>query len=155
MPTDREYLKYQQAGALATSGASDPIGEVGKAHEFSVSFENAAGSPLAEVGYPITKACKVKRIRALPATTLATHAANYVTGTIAKRDGAGGGATTIGAFTTNSTGGAALTAMVHTIVSITAGTESLSAGQVLTYALVDAATTTEPAVRVVVELEYV
>lgn len=155
MPTDREFLKYQQAGALATSGAVDPVGEVGKANEFSISFDNVAGSPIAEIGQAITKACRVKRIRALPAANLATHASNYVTGTIYKRDGAGGSATSIGAFTTNSTGGAALAAFVPTTVSITAGTELLAAGAVLTYALVDAGTTTEVAVRVTVDLEYV
>lgn len=155
MPTDREYLKYQQAGALATSGATDPIGEVGKMHEQTFVFLNVAGSPLAEIGYHMPKKCRVKSVTALPAAGLATAAANYVTGTVAKRDGAGGGATTIASFTTNSSGGAALTAFVPTSCAIVAGTNEIAAGGVLTYALVDNATTTEVAVAVSVVVEYV
>lgn len=155
MATDREILKSQQAAVLGTTTAATAIASVGEAHEETFVFTNAAGSPLAEVGITMVKACKVKSIRALPGGNLATHAANYVTGTVAKRDGAGGGATTIGSFTTNSTGGAALTAFVPTTVAVTATAARISAGQVLTYALVDAATTTEPAVAVSVTVEYV
>jgi hypothetical protein len=155
MPTDREYLKMQQAGALATSGATDPIGEVGKAHEAVFTFLNVAGSPLAEIGYEIKKKARVKSVRAVPAANLATAAANYVTGTVAKRDGAGGSATTIASFTTNSSGGAALAAFVATDCALVAGTVDLPAGSILTYALVDNATTTEVAVAVHVTVEYV
>lgn len=151
----RTLIKQQQAGALAGTAATDPIGTVGTVHEETFVFSNVAGSPLAEVGITMVKACKVKSIRALPATTLATHAANYVTGTVAKRDGAGGGATTIGSFTTNSSGGAALTQFVPTTVTLTATAVDIAAGQVLTYALVDNAATTEPQVNVSVTVEYV
>lgn len=155
MPTDREYLKMQQAGQLATSGATDPIGEVGKAHEQTFVFSNVAGSPLAEVGIYMPKKCRVKSVIALPAADLATAASNYVTGTVAKRDGAGGSATTIASYTTNSSGGAALAAFVPTTCSIVAGTAEIAAGGVLTYKLVDNATTTEVAVFVSVTVEYV
>jgi hypothetical protein len=155
MPTDREYLKNQQAGALITSGATSPIAEVGLAHEETFVFSNVAGSPLAEVGIYMRKKARVKNVTAMPAASLATHAANYITGTVAQRDGAGGSATAIASFTTNSTGGAALTAFTATACSIVAGTADLAAGSVLTYALVDAATTTEVAVFVSVTVEYV
>jgi hypothetical protein len=155
MPTDREYLKQQEAGALASTGATDPIGEVGKAHEEVFTFLNVAGAPLAEIGYLIAKKARVKSVKAVPAANLATAAANYVTGTVAKRDGAGGSATAIGSFTTNSSGGAALVAFVATDCPIVAGTAELPAGSILTYALVDAATTTEVAVAVHVTVEYV
>ncbi len=155
MPTDREFLKYQQAGALSTTGAVDAKGEVGKAHEEVFQFLNVAGSPLAEIGYHISKKARVKSVVAMPAANLATAAANYVTGTVAKRDGAGGGATTIASFTTNSSGGAALVAFVATNCALVAGTLELPAGSVLTYALVDNATTTEVAVAVNVTVEYI
>ncbi len=157
MPTDREYLKQAQSGHIGSIGASDPIGAVAEAHQQTFTFLNVAGSPLAEVGVTMLRKCKVVAIRALPDSALATHAANYVTGTIAKRDGAGGGATTIGSFTTNSSGGAALAAFVPTTVTVstTAGVPDIAAGQVLTYKLVDAATTTEPAIGVTVTVEYV
>jgi len=155
MPTDREYLKMQQAGALTTTGASAAISEVGKVHEEDFIFLNVAGAALAEIGYIMNKKCRVKSVKALPAAALATHASNYVTGTVAKRDGAGGSATTIASFTTNSSGGAALAAFVATDCSIVAGTAEIAAGGVLTYALVDAGTTTEVAVAVTVTVEYV
>jgi hypothetical protein len=155
MATDREILKLQQIGSLATTAATDARAAVGQAHESTFHFLNVAGSPLAEIGYYIPKKCRVKSIKALPAANLATHAANYVTGTVAKRDGAGGGATTIGSFTTNSSGGAALAAFVATDCAIVAGTSEISAGGVLTYALVDAATTTEVAVAVAVTVEWI
>lgn len=156
MATDREILKLQQVGALVTApGISDPKAAVGQLNEETFEFINAAGSPLAEVGYTMVKKCKVKSIRAVSGSTLAAHASNYVTGTVGQRDGAGGGATDIGSFTTNSSGGATLTAFVPAVVPVTASAAEIAAGAVLTYKLVDAATTTEPAIGVTVTVEYV
>jgi hypothetical protein len=155
MASDRAIFKAQEAGRAATSGATDPIGITGTVHEETFVFSNVAGSPLAEVGITMVKACKVKSVRALPAATLATAAANYVTGTVAKRDGAGGAATTIASFTTNSSGGAQLTAFTPTTCAVTASAAEIAAGGVLTYALVDNATTTEVAVFVSVTVEYI
>jgi hypothetical protein len=155
MPTDRQYLKEQQAGALGTTGASAAISEVGKVHEEDFIFLNAAGSPLAEVGYIMNKKCRVKSVKALPAANLAAHAANFVTGTVAKRDGAGGSATTIASFNTEDAVGEALVAFVATDCPIVDGTAEIAAGGVLTYKLVDAATTTEVAVAVTVTVEYI
>lgn len=155
MPTDRDILKLQQVGSLQTSGAVSPRSAVSEAHESTFVFSNAAGSPLAEVGITMPKACRVKSIRALSGATLATAAANYVTGTVAKRDALGANLTTIGSFTTNSTGGAALTAFVPTTAALVAGTIDIAAGAVLTFALVDNATTTEPAINVSVTVEWI
>lgn len=155
MATDRAIFKAQEAGRAATSGASDPIGITGTVHEETFVFSNVAGSPLAEVGITMVKACKVKSIRALPAATLAVAAANFVTGTVAKRDGAGGAATTIGSFSTEDGVGAALTAFTPTTVTVSAANAEIAAGGVLTYKLVDNATTTEVAVFVSVTVEYI
>lgn len=161
MSTDRQIIKKVQKGIYKTAkddtAIATPGPSVDELHEETFVFLNVAGSPLAEIGYRMRKKCKVKSIDAMPAANLATAAANYVTGTVAKRDGAGGGATTIGSFTTNSTGGAALTAFVNTSVAVstTAGVADIPAGGVLTYALVDNATTTEVAVAVSVTVEYV
>ena len=153
--TDRELFKQQQAGALGTTGATAPITAIGKVHEETFTFINAAGSPLAEVAIAMTKPGIVKAIRATPGSTLAVDATNYVTGTVAVRDGAGGSATTVGTFTTNSSGGAALTAFTPTTVTVTQSAAVFAAGNVITYKLVDAATTTEPAVSVAVTVEYI
>lgn len=157
MPTDREILKSQQAGALVTAGATDPIGTVKKSHEETFQVSNVSGSPLAEVVVSALggNAVRVKSIKATAASTLATAAANYVTGTVYKRDGAGGAAVAIGSFTTNSSGGAQLTAFVPTAVTLTASAVDIAAGGIITYALVDNATTTEPAITVDVTVEYI
>jgi hypothetical protein len=157
MPTDRAYLKQAQSGQIASTGCADPITAVAQAHETQFTFFTTAAGDFTENGYAITKAGRVKSVKVTPSGSLATHASNYFTGTVAKRDGAGGGATTIASFTTNSSGGAALTAFVPTdcTVSTTAGVADLAAGNVLTYKGVDAGTTTEPALTVVVTVEWV
>ncbi len=155
--SDRKKIKDQQKGVYKTAaGIVDPATEVEKLHEETFVFSNVAGSPLAEVAIHMRKACRVKSIVAMPAANLATAAANYVTGTVGKRDAAGANSTAIGAFTTNSSGGAALTAFVATnvTVSTTTGVADIAAGGSLTYALVDNATTTEVAVFVSVTVEY-
>lgn len=157
--TDRDKIKKQQMGEFRTSaGITDSKGTVEKLHEETFVIIKPAGAPLAETAITMVKACRVKSVRSVPGATLATHASNYVTGTVAKRDGAGGNATTIGvAYTTNSTGGAALTAFVPTVgaVSSTAGVADLAAGQILTFAEVDAGTTTEVQVTVSITVEYI
>jgi hypothetical protein len=149
--TDREILKKQQAAALGTTGATSPITEVGYAHTRCYTFECAAGAPYAEAAQVMLRRGKVVAVRVTPITTLAVHAANYITGTVAYRDGAGGNATTIGTFTTNSSGGAELTQFTPTTVSMTP--VQLSAGNVITFKTVDAATTTEPGMIVQVYVE--
>lgn len=149
--TDREILKKQQSAALGTTGATAPITEVGYAHTRCYTFQCAAGSPFSETAIALRRRGMVTAIRVTPITTLATDGTNYITGTIAYRDGAGGSATTIGTFTTNSSGGAALTQFVPTTVSMTP--VQLSAGNVITFKTVDAATTTEPGMIVQVFVE--
>lgn len=151
--TDRELLKKQQAGMLQASGASDPITEVNYAHTRCYTFQCAAGAEYAEAAQVLLRKGKVVACRVTPITTLAVHAANYITGTLAYRDGAGGSATSIGTFTTNSSGGAALTQFTPTTVSMTPVV--LAAGSVITFKTVDAATTTEPGLIVQVYVEEV
>lgn len=149
--TDREILKKQQAAALGTTGAVAPITEVGYAHTRCYTFECAAGATYAEAAQVMLRRGKVVAIRVTPISTLPTDGTNYITGTVAYRDGAGGNATTIGTFTTNSSGGAALTQFVPTTVSMTP--VQLAAGNVITFKTVDAATTTEPGMIVQVFVE--
>ncbi len=156
MPTDREIIKQRAAGTAETFGlAASATTAVGQIHEETFVFSNVAGSPLAEVGIQMRKACRVKAVVILPAAGLATNATNFVTGTVAKRDAAGGSLTSIASFTTNSSGGAALVAFVAQNLTLTASAVEIAAGASLTYALVDAATTTEVAVFVSVTVEYI
>lgn len=156
MSTDRELLKQTQAGLASSAGLSDPIGEVRKSHEETFVLAQFDAADFAEVGVEMTKACRVVSITALPAENLSTHATNYVTGTVAKRDGAGGSASTIGTYTTNSTGGAALAAFVPTDVTISSPSAAVfAAGNVLTFKQVDAGATGDTKVTVSVTVEYV
>ncbi len=157
MPTDRDIIKQRQIGQAATYGLAETVQgtTVSQMHEETFIFSNVAGSPIAENGYYMRKACRVKQVIAMPSANLATAAANYVTGTVAKRDAAGANLTTIASFTTNSSGGAALTAFVATNCPVVAAAADIAAGATLTYALVDNATTTEVAVCVSVTVEYI
>jgi hypothetical protein len=156
MATDRAYLKQAQAGHFASSGAADPVAEVSLAHEETFLFTTFAAAPYVEQGFHIKKACRVKSVVLVAATTLAADATNYITATVAKRDGAGGAATTIGTRATDVAGGAltAFTPATMTLVT-TAGVTSLAVGNVLTFKTADAAATTEPLITVSITVEYV
>lgn len=157
MSTDRELLKQAQSGHIGSIGATAPITVVSEAHSAFIVFHSASAAAFAETGIYIPFKCKVTSCKALPSSALATDGTNYITGTLAKRDGAGGSATTIATFTTNSTGGSALAAFVpeDMPVSATAGVADIAAGQVLTFKTVDAGVTTEPLLTVTVTVEFV
>ena len=155
MPTDREYLKQQQAGALGTTGATDPVGTVGKAHSFRVTFDVASDANFAERGLRVDVKCRVKSAHFVPASALATDATNFVTQTVSKRDGAGGSATTIATAKTETTGGAAMAAFVPFALTVTESASVLDAGQVLTFKHVESGTPTSPVGFCVVVLEAV
>lgn len=154
MPTDRSLLKQAQIGHVSSSGLSDPRVAVREAHEESFTFATIAAADHVESGIVMVKACRVKSIRIVAATTLAAHASNNITCTVAKRDGAGGSATSIGAVTTDVAGGA-LTAFTPKTVSLTASAVNIAAGGVLTFKTVDNGTTTEPLMTCTVTVEYV
>jgi hypothetical protein len=155
MPTDREIIKKQQLGVYKTAeGIADPQTAVGKLHEETFTFITFAAAPYAEQGIAMVKKCRVKSIRVTSATTLAADATNNITATVAKRDGAGGSATVIGAVTTDVAGGA-LTAFTPKTVSVTASAEEIAAGGVLTFKTVDNGTTTEPLLSCSITVEYI
>lgn len=87
-------------------------------------------------GYKIA----VEAVLLCPKTTVATHASNYITGTLTANDGS----TTLGTHTTNSSGGAALTA--GTSVALTFGADGagkaleIPSGGKLTFAVTKAGT---------------
>lgn len=87
-------------------------------------------------GYKIA----VEAVLLCPKTTVATHASNYITGTLTANDGS----TVLGTHTTNSSGGAALTA--GTSVALTFGADGagkaleIPSGGKLTFAVTKAGT---------------
>lgn len=156
MATDRQLLKDAQVGALNTAplAANARTGVVGEANEETFTFITFAAAPYVEQGIAMTKACRVKAIRLCSATTLAADATNNITATVAKRDGAGGAAATIGASTTDVAGGA-LTAFTPKTVAITVANMDLAAGNVLTFKTADNGTTTEPLLSCAITVEYI
>lgn len=156
MPTDRAYLKQAQAGHIGSMGTTDPVGTVALAHEETFLFTTFAAAPYVEQGFYVKKACRVKAVHLVAATTLAAHAANNITATVSKRDGAGGAATVIGSRVTDVAGGdlTAFTPAAVTLVT-TAGVTDLAVGNVVTFKTADNGTTTEPLITVSITVEYV
>lgn len=156
MPTDREYLKAQQAGALGTTGATDAIGEVGKAHQQIISFEVTSDASMAEIGIRLDKKCIVKSAHFTPAVALAANGSSYTTYTLRKRDGAGGSAVTVGSLDTNSAGqNVSLAQFVPSAFTLTAANVTVAAGNILTFQSAETGTPTSPIGKVSVVVEYV
>lgn len=159
MATDRSIIKDVLKGffrtAATTTAIADPLGEVGRLNEETFTFITFAAAPYVEQGITMTKACRVKSIKLTSATTLATDGTNNITSTVAKRDGAGGAAGTIGSHTSNVAGGA-LTAFTPRDVAISsASNATFAAGNVLTFKTADNGTTTEPLLSCAVTVEYI
>lgn len=81
--TDRELLKQQQAGALGTTAASDPIAEVGSAHTKSINFlklgtENAATNVAELFVGVVNRKSRVKTVKYVTATNTAADTTDYV-----------------------------------------------------------------------------
>lgn len=154
--TDRDKVKSQQIGTYVTAaGIVSSETAIRELHQETFTFITFAAATYVEQGITMVKKCKVKSIRIVAATTLAADATNNITCTVAKRDGAGGSATTIGTVTTDVAGGA-LTAFTPKVVALvtTQGVVDIAAGQVLTFKTVDNGTTTEPLFSVTVTVEY-
>jgi hypothetical protein len=163
MATDRSIIKNTQRGTFRSAATStaivDPIGAVGELHEETFTFITFAAAPYVEQGIVMRKACRVKHAYLTSATTLSADATNNITATVAKRDGAGGSATTIGTSTTDVAGGA-LTAFTPKLVTIASSAaaeaaRTFAAGNVLTFKTADNGTTTEPLLSCSVTVEYI
>lgn len=153
--SDRGEIKKLQEGVhLGIAGISNAKTSTAQLHEETFVFITFAAAPYVEQGIAMTKACRVKSIRLCSATTLATDATNNITSTVAKRDGAGGAAATIGAHTSNVAGGA-LTAFTPRTVTVDTDNDELAAGNVLTFKTADNGTTTEPLLSCAVTVEYI
>ncbi len=141
MSTDREYLKYQQAGALATSGASSPKDEVGKAHSRIRTFnlgaaENAATNtsetPLGTVRFK----SRLKSVYLTHSSNIATDNSHYLLLQVWKRTSAGANVTLLGEW--NSHGGAegAITERVPAALDLVDNSDVvIDAGSCLSYSV--------------------
>lgn len=147
MATDREILKAQQAGVLGTAGASDPIGEVGKMHRFSLLITKASADAMASTTtsetytglYLPVKARLVACYLSVTATGITANATNYATITVSKRDSAGANKTTVVSFATDTVTTDDVTTGVGKSLTPTAANVICDAGSTFTYEIAKAA----------------
>ena len=153
--SDRSKVKDFLKGLFVTiAGIADANDIVERINEETFTFITFAAAPYVEQGVVMKKACRVKSITLTAATTLAAHADNNITATVAKRDGEGGNAAVIGASTTDVAGGA-LTAFTPKSVAIDTDNATFAASEVLTFKTADNGTTTEPLLSCAVTVEYI
>src|SRR3954469_2232217 len=103
MATDRQLLKKQQAGAFCTTGATDPLGEVAKAHSSFFVFDKGSDDAMASTttaetytGVYFKRACVLKSISYVATTGgITADATNNAAVTVSKRDSAAANLTTV------------------------------------------------------------
>lgn len=131
MATDRELLKEQQAGALVGKNASDPIGEVDRAHSrdqnwVKPSSENAATN-VAETSVWAMERVKrqVARVALTVNSNVIADTSHYVVATVRKRDINGANGATIATWNThNSAQGSLIALRVSPLTNIRTNTDA-------------------------------
>lgn len=147
MATDRELLKAQQAGAFATSGASDPIGEVGKLHTRYAFFDKASDDAMASTttsetytGVYVPVKSKLKSVKYVATTGgITANATNYATITVSKRDSAAGNKTTVATFASDTVSTDDVTQGVAKDMTLSSANVVIDAGSVITFEIAKAA----------------
>lgn len=145
MPTDREYLKYQQAGALVTTGAASGKAEVGYAHSRQRSFAifssanaatNTAETPLGVVEFK----SKLKSVKLTVPTTNIAAGTDYAHVKVYKRTAAGASQTLIAQYNTATGAQGAVTLRVPADFAVIANSDStLDAESLVTFEVIKGA----------------
>lgn len=141
--TDRELLKQQEAGALATSGAADPIGTVAFSHTDSFAFSKASDDGMASTattetrtGIYVPRKARLKNIWYVPTTGgITADNTNFATVTVSSRDAAGANLTTVATLTTTITSSGNLTQDVGAALVLATSAVIIAAGSTLTYSI--------------------
>ena len=164
MATDRELLKAQEAGALASSAATDPIGAVGEAHSALFEFTKSDADSMAAdatsetyTGVYVPRKAKVKAIYFLPTSGgLTADATDYATITVSKRDSAADNKASLGTITTTVASSGNLTQGVAEAFVLTAANVVVAAGSTVTFEIAKAGSgVVVPAGRFILDLEFV
>ncbi len=156
--SDRKKIKDQQKGYFKTAAAivasATAVGEI---HEETFIFDVPADAAVAEIGIVMRKACKLKRVEGCAITGLAVSGSAYITQTVSKRDGAGGGAVVSATFNTNTAGqNLPIVAFVPYVFTLSATAANLlfAAGNILTFLSAETSTPVTPIGKVSVTVEY-
>lgn len=108
-------------------------------NRFTAQSPTLSGTDATDTNYAINGSAftaKILALKIVPATSVSTHASNYITVTVKS------GSTTLATFTTNSSGGAAMTAGTVITMTLTGtGTElEIAAGGLVTVEVAKAGT---------------
>lgn len=139
MPSDRQILKNQQAGALASSGAVDPNGEIVSYHTranhiFKSGTENAATNVAETAGFRVRNKSTVKNIHLTTGTNVSNDATNYLRVYVYKRSSTGGSQTLLGSWNTATAAQGAITQWTPASFSLVNNTDlDVDAGSCITY----------------------
>lgn len=148
--TDPNVVGYNVQEICNKLGANASFSaEFNIAHQ--VAADAAASTTTAETAIAYLKSAQtVARIMVVPTGAVTASDTVYATITVAKRDGAGGAATTIATLITNVATGSWVAFTPKTFGAITAG--DIAAGSVLTYTVAKASTGTQlPAFKLQIE----
>lgn len=138
--TDRELRKFQEAGQMSTSGATDPIGEIAKVHSRSWNFtkvgtENAATNVSETVMFTVNRKTKISSIKYLTGTNSATDNSNYAVITVLKKT-AGANSTTVATYNTHGGAQSSIVKDIPASFSVVTNSDStLAAGDALFYTI--------------------
>jgi hypothetical protein len=159
--TDREIIKERavgQAQSMGLSSATAPKATIAAIHQYEITWDIGADATIAEIAQRIGRPSKFIAAYFTPATGLAVSGSAYVTALLQKRDGAGGAASTVATWDTNSAGGnQAMVAFVPLLGVATTTPADLvyAAGNLLTFKSTETSTPATPIGKVTVTLEYI
>lgn len=147
MATDRELLKKQQQGQFCTNNsASDPLGEINRSHSRQrdiqkLGSENASTNVAETIGFILERKSWLRSVRFATGTNVTTDNTNYLVLTVYKRTSAGATQKTLASWNTHGAAQGAITKLVSNNMSLSATVSDMiiSAGSVITYDLVKAA----------------
>lgn len=146
MATDRQYMKLQQAGALQTTGATNAIGEVGKAHSRPYPMVKA-GTENAATNVAQTFLCVLNRksqfglgsngtVKFITGSTVTKDTSNYAVTKVFKLDSAGANSTLVASWNTHNSAQGTITANVPASLSVVANADAtVDAGSSLYYTI--------------------
>lgn len=146
--TDRELIKQQEAGQAATSGASDPIGEVAKVHSYWVAFSKSADDAMASTttsetytGVLVPVKSRLKSVKYVATTGgITANATTYATITVNKRDSAAANKLAVASFATDTVTTDDVTQGVPKEFDLTTANIIIAAGSTITYEIAKAST---------------
>lgn len=138
--TDRQYRKYQEAGQLATTGASAATDEVAEIHKRTLREKIASSANAATnvsetlVGWLPRKAQLKEGKLTVPTTNVAADGSNYFHLKVYKRTSAGASQTLIAEYNTHTSADGAVTRLTPATLNLVDNSDAVvNADSIVTY----------------------